>query len=61
MRKGGESGAAIVPGDVEKSLLIKAVRYTDKDLQMPPEKAGGKLSVAQIADLEAWVKMGAPD
>ncbi len=61
MLKGGESGAAIIPGDVEKSLLIKAVRYTDKDLQMPPEKAGGKLSAAQIADLEAWVKMGAPD
>ncbi|MEP6664658.1 MAG: DUF1549 domain-containing protein, partial [Verrucomicrobiota bacterium] len=59
--KGGESGAALVPGDVEKSLLIKAVRYTDKDLEMPPKKAGGKLSDLQIADLEAWVKMGAPD
>ncbi|MEO7299980.1 MAG: DUF1549 domain-containing protein, partial [Verrucomicrobiota bacterium] len=59
--KGGESGAAIVPGDVEKSLLIKAVRYIDKDLQMPPEKAGGKLSTAQIADLETWVKSGALD
>ena len=34
--KGGDTGAAIVPGDPEKSLLIKAVRYTDKDLQMPP-------------------------
>src|SRR5947207_1278538 len=34
--KGGDTGAAIVPGDVEKSLLIKAVRYTDKELQMPP-------------------------
>src|SRR5215212_9545710 len=32
--KGGESGAAIVPGDVEGSLLVKALRYTDKDLQM---------------------------
>ena len=39
MLKGGESGdPAIVPGDVEKSLLIKAVRYSDKDLQMPPKK-----------------------
>jgi len=57
--KGGDTGPAIVPGDPEKSLLIKAVRYTDEDLQMPPK--GQKLSDAKIADLEAWVKMGAPD
>src|SRR5215470_14917037 len=35
--KGGESGPALVPGDPEKSLLIKAVRYGDPDLQMPPK------------------------
>ena len=57
--KGGETGPAVIPGDLEKSLLIKAVRYTDPDLQMPPKDK--KLSAAQIADLEAWVKMGAPD
>src|SRR5258707_1792211 len=57
--KGGENGPAIVPGDPEKSLLIKAVRYTDPDLQMPPKDK--KLSDAEIADLVAWVKMGAPD
>src|SRR2546429_5985076 len=57
--KGGETGPAIVPGDPEKSLLIKAVRYTDKDLRMPPKDK--KLSDEQIADLEAWVKMGAPE
>jgi cytochrome c553 len=57
--KGGDTGAAIVPGDPEKSLLIKAVRYTDPDLQMPPKDK--KLSDEQIADLAAWVKMGAPD
>src|SRR5262245_58698832 len=57
--KGGENGPAIVAGDPEKSLLIKAVRYTDPDLQMPPK--GDKLSDQQIADLTAWVKMGAPD
>lgn len=56
---GGESGLAIVPGDPEKSLLVKSIRYTDPDLQMPPK--GEKLSDAQIADLVAWVKMGAPD
>jgi cytochrome c553 len=57
--KGGDSGPAIVPGQPDKSLLIKAVRYINEDLQMPPK--GKKLSGEQIADLEAWVKMGAPD
>jgi mono/diheme cytochrome c family protein len=57
--KGGDNGPAIVPGDLEKSLLIKAVRSTDPELQMPPK--GEKLSDQQVADLVAWVKMGAPD
>src|SRR5438105_9797864 len=56
--KGGETGPAIVPGKPEKSLLIKAVRYTDAELQMPPHH---KLEAEQIADLEKWVTMGAPD
>ncbi|MEO6183919.1 MAG: PSD1 and planctomycete cytochrome C domain-containing protein [Verrucomicrobiota bacterium] len=57
--KGGDSGPAIVPGDPDKSLLIKAVRYFDEKLQMPPKDK--KLSSEQITDLEVWVKMGAPD
>ena len=56
--KGGDSGKAIVPGDPEASLLVKAVRYTDPDLQMPKDK---KLPDDQIAALVQWVKMGAPD
>src|SRR5437762_3332317 len=59
--RGGDSGAPIVPGKPEDSLLLKAVRYLDKDLRMPPEKAGGKLTDGQIADLEAWIKGGAFD
>jgi mono/diheme cytochrome c family protein len=59
LRKGGETGPGLIPGDSEKSLLLKAVRHTDPDLQMPPK--GEKLSETQIADLVAWVKMGAPD
>src|SRR6187549_1605450 len=39
-QKGGDSGAAIVPGKPDESLLIKAVRYTDEDLAMPPKKKG---------------------
>lgn len=55
---GGDSGAAIIPGDLEKSILIRAVRWTDKDLRMPPKQ---KLSETEIADLETWVKTGAVD
>ena len=58
---GGVSGSAIVPGRPDESLLIQAVRYTDEDLRMPPEKHGGKLGAQQIADLTEWVRRGAPD
>lgn len=56
--KGGDGGPAIVPGDLEKSLVIEAVRYANKDLQMPPKK---KLTPEEIGIFEQWVKMGAPD
>jgi hypothetical protein len=58
LRQGGNSGPAIVPGDAERSLLIKAIRQTDPELKMPP---GQKLSAAEVADFEAWVRRGAPD
>ena len=56
--KGGDSGPALVPGKPEESLLIKAIRYTDPDLQMPPK--GKKLSHEQIDVLTEWVRLGAP-
>jgi len=52
---GGDSGASLVPGEVEASLLIEAVRY--EAYEMPPS---GKLPDQQIAALEKWVEMGAP-
>lgn len=58
VRKGGSLGPAVVPGKPEESLLLKAVRHERENLQMPPKE---KLSAAEIADLAAWVKMGAPD
>ncbi len=57
VRQGGTSGPVLVPGEPEKSPLIHAVRYTD-DRKMPPKTP---LSKAEVADLERWVKMGAPD
>ncbi len=56
--RGGDSGAALIPGNSDTSLLIEAVRYQNLDFQMPPQ---GKLDLAQIAALEKWVAMGAPD
>ena len=55
---GGDSGQAIIPGQLGKSLLIQAIRHGNNELQMPPKK---KLSAQQIEDLEKWVVMGAPD
>lgn len=56
--RGGDSGAALVPGDLDASLLIEAIRYQNLDFQMPPQ---GKLDPVQIGMLEKWVEMGAPD
>lgn len=56
--KGGDSGPAITPGDPEKSLVVEAIRYANRDLQMPPKQ---KLSAAEEAVLEVWVRLGAPD
>ncbi len=58
LRKGGESGAVIEPGKPGSSLLVKAVRYTDEALRMPPK---GKLPASAVADLETWIQAGAPD
>src|SRR5215472_3372699 len=54
--KGGKSGPAIVPGDPDKSLLIRAVRQIDPKLKMP---MGGKLKDQEVQDLASWVKAGA--
>ncbi len=58
IKKGGNSGAVIAPGNPDASLLIRAVRHTDAKLKMPP---GNKpLPAETIAEFEAWVKAGAP-
>ena len=54
---GGDSGPAAVSGDVEKSLLVQAIRYDNENVQMPP---AGKLPEAEIAVLSEWVRRGLP-
>jgi len=55
-RTGGESGAAIVPGRPDNSLLLDALRY--QSFEMPP---AGKLPDRVIADFEQWIRKGATD
>jgi hypothetical protein len=56
--KGGENGPVLVKGNPDKSRLITALRYSDENLQMPPDE---KLPANVIADFERWVNLGAPD
>src|SRR5262247_2424274 len=55
IRRGGNSGALIQPGDPDNSLLIRALRHTDKKLKMPP---GDPLSPEVVANFELWIRDG---
>ena len=55
--RGGSSGAALVPGKAEASLLLQRVRHSDASLRMPP---GERVSDADVANLITWIKAGAP-
>lgn len=54
MLSGGDTGESLVPGDVDASLIVQAIRY--EGYEMPPS---GKLADEQIAIIERWVEMGA--
>ena len=56
IRKGGESGHAVVPGNLKESLLISALKHDD--FEMPPKKV---LPAAVVADFEKWIQSGAAD
>ncbi len=55
--KGGDSGAALKPGDPGGSLLMQRVKSAVDP--MPP--SGAQLTADQISDLETWIRQGAPD
>ncbi len=55
--EGGSRGPAIIPGDPEASLLIRAIRHVDPDLSMPDDQ----LPDHEIATLVNWVAGGAVD
>lgn len=52
---GGESGAGAVPGKVEDSLIVQAIRR--ESYEMPPDKP---LSERDRKTLERWVERGMP-
>jgi cytochrome c553 len=54
--KGGDSGAAVVPGKAKDSPLIQALNHVG-DVKMPPS---GKLADREIAAITEWVNRGAP-
>ena len=58
LMKGGETGAAIVPGKPAESLLLQLVEQKAKPF-MPPPKKGKKLSDAEIERVRAWIAAGA--
>jgi cytochrome c553 len=59
IRAGGDRGPAVVPGDPDASILIAAIAHSDPDLEMPPNAE--RLADSVIADIEAWIRMGASD
>ena len=58
MRKGGDSGPAVEPGQSDESLIVDAVTGRD-GWRMPPESEGSPLSDQEIAKLKAWIDQGA--
>ncbi len=59
LAKGGDSGAAVVSGQPDESLLIRAVRHDDDAPAMPPEDEGKRLTEREIGILTRWIAAGA--
>jgi mono/diheme cytochrome c family protein len=57
-RKGADSGPIVAGGDLEKSSLVRAIRYGEQIKMPPPPKP--KLPPEAVEVLTAWVQMGAP-
>ena len=62
LMKGGESGAPVLPGKADESLLVKMIEgkieKEGKKLIMPPGKKK-KLDAVEIAAIKAWIQSGA--
>ena len=56
MLKGGDSGPALIVESPENSLILRAIRYRDPKLLMPPEN---RMSASEVRILEDWIALGA--
>ncbi len=56
--EGGDSGPAIVPGDPDGSLLVRAVRHEIEGGEMP--RYADPLAARDVDGLVEWIRMGAP-
>lgn len=59
IRRGGDRGPAVVPKQVEQSLLLAAISHAEADLKMPPKRE--RLPDTVISDFRRWIELGAPD
>ncbi|MGH9799548.1 MAG: DUF1549 domain-containing protein, partial [Blastocatellia bacterium] len=55
----GRGRRAVVPGDIEKSLLVQRITHADEAMRMPPADSGRKLAPAEIELLTEWIRQGA--
>jgi uncharacterized membrane protein len=54
--QGGNSGPALVPGNVEKSLMMELIEFGE----MPPAKEKQPVTKEEFEKLSAWIEAGAP-
>lgn len=57
MRTGGDSGPAIVAGDLTASHLLERISSSDESVRMPPE--GEPLKPDEIEAIRSWIMAGA--
>src|SRR5262249_819067 len=59
IRKGGDTGPAIVAGRSAESLLVERITGSNGVRRMPPQSEGEPLTDRQIARIRAWIDQGA--
>jgi hypothetical protein len=59
IRKGGENGPALVPGNAEASLLVHRITASHGTRIMPPKSDAEPLEPKQIEIIQKWINAGA--